>query len=847
MNPQEEFRSFAAARGYELPPDIQPGKFLRFSTNGKTGDSAGWARMFEDAEGGIVGCWRTGEEFIWQAKRDRQFTPEEKREWLAKIEQQKREAKEQRERDEAEAAARSKAIWEAAKPAPADHSYLKRKNVAPSGLKVYQGAPLTIRDMDCTGALILPFRNSSGEIRSLEFIGMSGEKRFLPGGNYKAAYYAIGKAGEKRGDVLCIGEGFATMASVFRATNYPARIAGTRGNLLAVAQAMRERLPEGKLILCADNDRHTVCERHKKDGATEALSPFHARPEWCRCNPGLTDAIEAARAVRGLLAIPEPKSGTDFNDLAGERGPDAVKAAITAAQVPPVAQTPAATPKANGGDPGAAVDVIDGWPKPQALPSQLPPVLPFSFDLLPAGLRPWIEDVAERIQCPPEFPAVGALVALGSVIGRTIAVRPRERDDWHEFPNLWGMIVGSPGVLKSPALTEALRPLRKLEAEAAELHGGTLAAWQADREGGKIRREAARAKARQAAMKGGEFDAAALVAPDDEEEPKARRYIVNDCTVPALGEVLRSSPNGVLAYRDELSGLLKSMEREGNEGDRAFYLSAYSGKEAHVFDRIGRGLNLRIDHCCISMLGSIQPAVIGSYLREAIAGGGSDGLLSRFSLLVWPDVSGEWRNVDRFPETAARQAVNALFERMKNLEPDHVAAEREEGEAPFLRLSISARECFVEWRERYEGRQREGEDHPALVAHFAKYRKLVPALALIFHLADNGTGPISEAALLRALGWAEILESHARRAYASIQQARAESARALLAKIRAGHVPNPIRLRDVYLKGWSGLGEPEEARQAADLLHELDYLSRETIQTGGRSATVYWVSPRVKE
>jgi putative DNA primase/helicase len=125
----------------------------------------------------------------------------------------------------------------------------------------------------------------------------------------------------------------------------------------------------------------------------------------------------------------------------------------------------------------------------------------------------------------------------------------------------------------------------------------------------------------------------------------------------------------VLAYRDELIGLLKSLDREGMEGARAFYLSAYSGKEAHVYDRIGRGLNIRVEHVCVSMLGSIQPSVIGRYLREAFDNGGGDGLLSRFSLLVWPDVSGKWRNVDRWPDSDSRQAANALFERMDNLEP----------------------------------------------------------------------------------------------------------------------------------------------------------------------------------
>ena len=34
---------------------------------------------------------------------------------------------------------------------------------------------------------------------------------------------------------------------------------------------------------------------------------------------------------------------------------------------------------------------------------------------------------------------------------------------------------------------------------------------------------------------------------------------------------LRDNPNGILILRDELVGLLASWEREGREGDRAFF------------------------------------------------------------------------------------------------------------------------------------------------------------------------------------------------------------------------------------------------------------------------------------
>src|SRR5262249_30096624 len=84
----------------------------------------------------------------------------------------------------------------------------------------------------------------------------------------------------------------------------------------------------------------------------------------------------------------------------------------------------------------------DDWPEPRPIPRALKPVARFRFDFLPESLQPWARDISERLQCPDDFVGVGIMVALGSVIGRRIGIRPQELTDWTEFPNLWGCIVG---------------------------------------------------------------------------------------------------------------------------------------------------------------------------------------------------------------------------------------------------------------------------------------------------------------------------------------------------------------------------------------------------------------------
>ena len=93
----------------------------------------------------------------------------------------------------------------------------------------------------------------------------------------------------------------------------------------------------------------------------------------------------------------------------------------------------------------------------------------------------------------------------------------------------------------------------------------------------------------------------------------------------------------MLAFRDEIVSLLKTLDREEYAAARGFYLAAWNGTEGYTFDRIIRGTQ-HIEAACVSMLGSSQPGKIAEYIRRAVDGGeGDDGMIQRFGLLVWPD------------------------------------------------------------------------------------------------------------------------------------------------------------------------------------------------------------------
>ncbi|MCP4600905.1 MAG: DUF3987 domain-containing protein [Proteobacteria bacterium] len=492
--------------------------------------------------------------------------------------------------------------------------------------------------------------------------------------------------------------------------------------------------------------------------------------------------------------------------------------------------------------------VADDWTEPKPLPEGLPQVDPFDPELLPDSIRPWIADICDRLNCPLEYVAIPAMIALGSVIGRQVGIRPQARTDWTEAPNLWAMLIGRPGTLKSPAIESALAPLRRLSAQAVELFDTENEKHGIQARAAKIRADVAAKKARQAIEENENADIECTLAIDEPEPPTLQRYIANDTTAASLAELLRQNENGLLVFRDELVSLLMGLDREDMSDARGLFLSGWNGYSPYVCDRIGRGLNLHVKAVCISLLGSTQPGRISDYIRRAVQGGlGDDGLLQRFSLMVWPDNQGDWKDNDISPNGKAARTAFETFEALCRINPGSIEAQRDEPDGlPYLRLNAAALEIFVEWRTDLERRLR-GDLHPALESHFSKYKKSIPALALITHLSDRGVGPVSETATAKALDWDVYLQKHAERIYFSGLNTEAQAAQTILRHVRRGKLPQQFTRRDVHQKHWSGLTDLEKVSGALDMLTEYHWLTGESVPTGGRPTIRYQVNPRVTQ
>ncbi len=487
------------------------------------------------------------------------------------------------------------------------------------------------------------------------------------------------------------------------------------------------------------------------------------------------------------------------------------------------------------------------WEAPEEFGNGLSPVPAFNINILPSGFREWLSDIAERMQCPIEFLAVGAMVAAGAALGNRIGIQPKQKDiGWVEVPNLWGAIVGRPGVMKTPALAEVLAPLKKLEAEMQDAFASTKAKYEFERMAYDFAKKQINA---QFAKSGGAWTG---VLPQEPEPPQPQRILVSDATYQKLGMVLSGNPHGVLVFQDELSGLLKRLDADGQEASRAFYLEAWNGKHSYTFDRVERG-TIKIPRLCLSLLGGLQPTKLREYLRGAVMGGaGDDGLAQRLQLLVYPDVKNEWIQVDRSPDMNAAMHAESIYARLAKIDPLAIGAVKHyEGGIPVLRFDDEAQVKFNKWWSLLENDLRKTSRHPALESHLSKYRKLVPAIALLHHLVEGHTGRIGVASLNCAIHWHIFLFAHAERCYSGVTSNQTEGARALLDHIRKGELVDGFTARNVYRKGWSLLGNTKEATEAAEFLSDMGWVrgvrdDRKNI-IEGKPTTRYFIHPILKK
>lgn len=289
----QTFRDILHANGL-IPSEIMAeGKLHRCPTQTKPHKQNGAYIAHLDTPATLWWCnWESGEQGTFTEAEEKILSPAEREIWR----QRQNAIRRQREAECAQrreaAAHQARSILNTSFPCSPEHAYLRRKGI-PALAEVRQ---------DRNGMLLIPVRDISGKVQSLQYIAPDGTKRFLVGGKVQGGHFIIPGKPEKP-LVLC--EGYATGASVHLACGCAVYVAFSANNLPVMANIMRSKFPDASIMVCGDNDE-----------------------------AGRGKGQEAAQAAQARLVLPTFTAGTgkDFNDLHQSEGLQEVRRQLEASE-----------------------------------------------------------------------------------------------------------------------------------------------------------------------------------------------------------------------------------------------------------------------------------------------------------------------------------------------------------------------------------------------------------------------------------------------------------------------------------------------------------------------------------
>ena len=234
------------------------------------------------------GNWKTGFEGKWSSIDTNQLSIVDRQALQKQMEEASAKSRAERKQRQDEVAVEMQEKFKICHEAT-EHEYLTNKKVKNYGLK------------QLNGRLIVPVYNTTGQIRSLQYIDKKGEKRFASASEIKGNVFLIGTTLQDLNNIekLILVEGYSTAASVYEATQIPVACLFSANFVLDAASKLRT-LTGARFILALDNDESGVGEKKAQECASAVVNS----------------------------AVRLPSEVGDYNDLYLKHGLDKVRAEL---------------------------------------------------------------------------------------------------------------------------------------------------------------------------------------------------------------------------------------------------------------------------------------------------------------------------------------------------------------------------------------------------------------------------------------------------------------------------------------------------------------------------------------
>ena len=222
-----------------------------------------------------------------------------------------------------------------------------------------------------------------------------------------------------------------------------------------------------------------------------------------------------------------------------------------------------------------------------------------------------------------------------------------------------------------------------------------------------------------------------------------------------------------------------------------------------------------------------------------------------------PDQRGPKKWIDETADADAKQRYETVFKALASQGWREKITSLKKGiridgpeASPYYIFSFDAeaQEIATDWFITLE-KKIAAEKVPAFRSHIAKYRGLMPRLALNYFLIEASAGSIDHpsippTAVRYAIRWCEHLESHARKLWASALDPSLEAMRSLAKRIEDGQLTQITSLRDIQQSNWAGLKTVSNVESAVRRLNALGW-TRMIIDnsSGGRPSPKVEINP----
>jgi hypothetical protein len=339
------------------------------------------------------------------------------------------------------------------------------------------------------------------------------------------------------------------------------------------------------------------------------------------------------------------------------------------------------------------------------------------LNAFPSKIQDMILVLSRQENYSIEYTMASLLVAVSTAIGN--AVNIRIRGGWISNPALYMILVGRPGMGKTPPLDFAFRPIRKHDAQAVK----------------QFKLEMEQYNNLIESYKGKKENTTPL--PD---KPILRRTIISDFTPEALMRALDDNQRGIVVYVDEIMGMFNAVNQYSRGQLIEQLLTAFSGKPLDI-SRCSMPIPIHIEHPFINIVGTMQT----TRMHELIGKGYKEnGLIDRI-IFVYPSSQeiSDWQ-LDEDSSFATFEKYSAMWKSIIDKVVSLPFVENENGGniQNILDFSSEAKAYFTNWRNNAIRTINQIQDDGLVDSRVIKTPMITARLALILQILRWACGEV---------------------------------------------------------------------------------------------------------